>query len=543
MMYLGLDLGTGLAKLARCPAGTRSPATGVADITVVPTAVIYRGLASEIPVRGAAEMPPGVVRCDGFPMMLDAALSASRVAAWRSRTPGEVTQGFLRCLLDALDGVSRSDRPGEEPAELVVAVPPAGRNQRGTGDGRNMGAEVRDILAALGHAPRRLIAAPVAALLKLRSDDADLAAATHYVIFDGGTGSVELSLCTADDQGIRVADSMRLTGISAWGDDTLAFADASDRPPTLAECLITALAAVAGTRATPTAGPASVIRWRALERALADDDRRDRLDAVLQQASAARHRHGGTVALRFADLEVTAAQLIDACEPFAQRTVAALSRLLGRQEDPTWLRFGPGNGTRLVLTGGLSALQPLRTVLIAAAGLDPEMPGGAVVQLGNADRIGAVARGAALIASGQADPGDRYPHALRLVVNHHVRDRIVPAYLELAAPGSIDLDMDQTVFLAEGNDPVLVTVRPTADPPGSMPIPVQLVPRGGGPAVPAAFHLAAPPEPGVYRVGVRGGPAGPAVVLQHADGGEALTYTLAEPADRAAGRPAGQVTR
>ena len=103
MMYLGLDLGTGLAKLARCPAGTRSPATGVADITVVPTAVIYRGLASEIPVRGAAEMPPGVVRCDGFPMMLDAALSASRVAAWRSRTPGEVTQGFLRCLLDALE--------------------------------------------------------------------------------------------------------------------------------------------------------------------------------------------------------------------------------------------------------------------------------------------------------------------------------------------------------------------------------------------------------------------------------------------------------
>jgi hypothetical protein len=73
-------------------------------------------------------------------------------------------------------------------------------------------------------------------------------------------------------------------------------------------------------------------------------------------------------------------------------------------------------------------------------------------------------------------------------------------------------------------------VRPPTAPPaaGEEPIPVQVAPVGGE-AMPAVFQPAAPPEPGIYRVGVRGGPDGPAVVLQPVAGGEPLAYRLAEP--------------
>jgi hypothetical protein len=542
MRYLGLDLGTGLAKLAQYPAGGPARADQEIGVITVAAAVTYRRHVGEIPAGYQDEPQPGVVRCDGFPAMLGTTLSAIPVSVWQGRTPGEVTQSLLRCLLDPPGTEAVRDEDGTEPADLVVAVPSHAGAQPGPGDEPSTTSELQDILTALGRPARRVVAAPVAALLWLRQRDPDLAAAGRMVVVDVGAGCVELSLCTATGNAMRVVDSIRLVGGSAWGGGVLA-ATVGDRWATLAEYLVTALAAASGVRVAPP-GRESVSLWRGFERALADGRTRDRLDVVLQSAATARHRHGSAPALRFGGLAVTASQLLDACEPLARQSVAALGQLLGRRDDPAWLRFGPGDGTRLVLLGGLSTLHPVRAALLASLGLDPERPGQGVIRPADDDLLSSVARGAALLAAGLADPGDRYPHALRLAVSRVVRDQLVSEYLELAAPGAIDLELTQTLYLTDGTTPgkgshVLVTIRPVpSDPPGSAPIPVQIVPKGRDP-VPATFRRAVPPEPGVYRVGVRGGPGGPAVVLQRADGGKPLTYPLAETADLAAGQTSG----
>jgi len=575
MTYLGLDLGTGLAKLARCPAGEQA-GPAVPDVTMVSSAVTYRDLgAADIPSGYPDEPWPGTLRCDGFPALLGTALSASRVDAWRGRTPDEVTAHFLRCLLDPTEagmprdpasaGRSATVRDGghwsggmvsglrvgsgdeeAEPAGLVVAVPPDASGRRGVDDKPSAATTIQDILTALGRSPQRGVAAPVASLLWLRQRHQSLVDAGRIVVIDAGAGSIEISLCQVTGPAVRVVDSVRLLGGSAWGAGDPADAAAGVRPPSIAELLVTALAAVSG-EPLGSAGRMPVYLWRMFERALADPSTRERLDMVLQLASTARHRHGGALALRFAGLDVTASQLLDACEPLAQESVAALGRLLGRQLDPGWQRFGGEGSTRLVLLGGLSVLRPMRVPLLASLGLDPDGSGEGVIRPDDDDLLGAAARGAALLAAGQADPGDRYPFELRLPVNRVVRDRVVTEYLRLAAPGSIDLETAQTTYFHQGaaagsGQHLLVTVRPAvADRPGAAPISVQLVPRGGSP-VPATFRAAMPPPPGVYRVGVQGGPDGPAVVLQPAEGGNPLTYPLAEPAGSSVGwSPAREV--
>ena len=536
MTYLGLDLGTAFTKLARCQPGEPAQTDGTGDyltVTRVPTAVAYRGLGSaEIPAGYPDQPSPGVVRCDGFPALLGTALSGRQVTAWQGRTPYEVARDFLRSLLDS---------PGNG---LVVAVPPGAVIRRDGAAGRDVGSEIPELLSALGWAPRRLVAAPVAALLWLRDNDSALAGAARIAVIDIGAGSAEFSLCTMAGRSVRIADSIRLTGRSAW--EGLLPAD-TDRPPTIIECLMLALADATGTRISQD-GQVSARWWRAFESALADDRVRDRLDAVLQLASEARHRHGNTPALRFGDVEVTASQVLDSCEPLARRCVTALGQLLGRQADPGWQRFGAGESTRLLLTGGLSALRPVRAALLGSLGLDPARPGGGVARAGTGVPLDAVAQGAALLAAGLADAGDRYPHALHIAVNRVVRDRLVTESLQLTPPGSVDLERTETVYALDSTGgtakPLLVTVRPSTTPPadGEGPISVQVVPMLGD-AAPAVFQPAAPPGPGVYRVGVRGGPDGPAVVLQPVAGGGPLAYRLTEPAVTVPDHGQGQAVR
>jgi hypothetical protein len=528
-MHLGLDVGTGLTKLARRPEG--DGATGPdGAVRATSTAFSYQGFAGEIPSGPPGEAAAsGVSRCDGFPLMLDGVWSATRVSAWQHRAPGEVAQDFLEHVLSSVrrqpDGRDGQDGPFQG---LAVAVPAAKPAWVGAGAqaGGSAGTELRDILTTLGYPPQRLVAAPVAALLYLRRKHQDLAAASRVVFCDIGAGSIGLALCLGRGHGVRVADAVQLAGSLAWSGDTLADAEVGDRPPTLAECLVMALAKASGAPVSRGPSAMSVRRWRALEQALADADQRDRLDAVLRHASIARQRYGSAIALRFADLEVTAAHMLDACEPLAERAAAVLSGLLKRQDDPAWLRPGTDAGTRIVLTGGLSALPVLRDALLASAGIDPDAPGGALIAPDHAERIGAAALGAALVAGGQADPGDRYPHGLRLLVHRSVGGRIVSGHLELAAAHSIDMEMAETVFLTEGGEDVLLTVPP--GPPEDVPLPVQVVPAGTGVPVHAAFGSLAPPKPGTYRVGVRGGPGGVAVVLQDTDGSAPLAYPLAD---------------
>ena len=335
---------------------------------------------------------------------------------------------------------------------------------------------------------------------------------------DLGAATVTLSLCALTGHRLQVVDFSQVTGTSSWQADTRDYAGADERLPFLVEGLALAL-----TGGDPTDQAMAVRRWRELEDALADDERRDRLGAVLEQALADPVRYSGTVALRIGGVAVTAAQVLRACAPIADRCAGDLTRLLRRQKDPAWLRSGAA--TRVVLTGGLSTLRPLRAALLSAAGLDPAAPGPGAVALDNAEALYAPAFGAALVAAGLAEPGDRYPHALRLPVHRQVRDRIVLGHLELAAAGSIDLDVAEPVFARGSSASTEVLIR-AADRTDKA-IPVEVVMVGDGAVKPAVFGPAEPPPQGVYHVGVRGHPSGAAIVLRPAAGGDLLSYPLA----------------
>ncbi len=547
MAYLGLDVGTGLTKVARSwHTGWLGPG-GVPDaLPPVQTAITYPRLGGRaIPAHYSEDPRLTRVRCDGFPMLLGTAWSRRQVAAWHGRTPAAVTEDFLDCLGKELDGATAEDADSltgqdGEVADLVVAVPPM-PGAPGTG----AGAEIHKALSAVGWHPKRLVAAPVAALLWLQYCNPDLSSARRVLVIDVGAGSADLSLCAMEKGAIRVVDAARVTGETPADGTPVGAASEHDRPLTLVERLITALSV--GWQADP--GRQELVRlWRALEEALKRKSTRSELDVLLRHATAPRHEreHRNGTALRFGGLDVTAGQLIEAAESLARPIAAAVRDLLSRQADQCWRNFGPGEtGTgasaeRVVLFGGLTVLWPLRAALLSALGLDPDRPdANGYWPLDDPDHTTAVARGAALVAAGLADPGDTYPHGLLLRVHRQVRGALVNESIELASPGSINLELDDITPAERVDDlgerqPVTITVAAwqssqAATPPGAAPIPVEIVHRNGDVAR-ASFQPAQPPAPGSYWVGVRGGPDGPAVILGALEGGdEPLRYPLADP--------------
>lgn len=516
MMYLGLDVGTGTTKLSRYQDNVLLASRKV----IAPTAVLYRGLASWIPEFSPEREPTqDVVRCDGFPAMLSASPS-DRVAGWGGRTPTEVTQSFLRGLLNRPGGTA-----GSREDDLVITVPAdrAGMHEGGT--------ELVKILGALGHPPRRMLPAPIAALTYLRREHSECGDATRFAVCDIGAGGLSLALCTAAAGGVQVTDVLRLRGAAAWSDDTAAGGATGARPVTLAECLVAEMARIGG---APNADPGdsrSVQRWRSLEAIVNSAENEGAPGHELYRVFGAGGRHPGFGVLQFADVKVTVTQLREACAPLADTAGAALTSLLVRQADQGWHHFGSGAKTRIVLIGGLSGLGPVRAALLRAAGLDPGDPGGAVVEADPVERLCAAAFGAALVAADKADPTVRYPYAVRLPVHRTVRDRIESGYLELAAAGTVAPDQAETALMNAEGQPVTVTVPASRGPvPLSVALPVQLVRGAGAPPVPAEFRPAANPEAGDYRVSVAGDPAGVVLVLHSVKDDRKLRYTLRPPA-------------
>jgi hypothetical protein len=544
MTHLGLDLGTAYAKLARCPGGEQRDPSGIPGVTIVQSAVTYRDDIAEIP-SGYRTGPPGALRCDGFAPLLGTALADAPVTGWQDRTPAQVAQDFLGFLLPSagadhamtradgktqVDGETRLGRDDREsgPSGMVLAVPPPPGSD---GQRAEPATGTEDVLSTLGWRPDRLVNAPVAALLWFRHHDPRLGAASRFLVVDAGAGSVEFSLCASTGTTLRVADSARLSADAAWEGASRARGTDGTRSFTLTEHLVAALAAE--TRGGLAHGESARL-GRAFEAVFAKDAVQDRLDAVLQQAAVLRQRHGSTVAVRLDGLEVTASQFLDATEPLARQCAAALGELLGRQHDPGWRRYGGAEGTRVVLLGGLTALWPLRAGLLSFLGFDPERPGDGALIPASDDRMAAVARGAALVAAGLADPGDRYPYGLRLLVHRAVRDQLVTEHLTLAAPGSIVMDQVHTGYLmqADGTRRVVINVPAGPEHPAGdaedAPIAVEVVPRDAAQAT-VTCQPAAPP--GAYWIGVRGGPDGLAVLLSPVDGGRQLTYPLAQLTD------------
>jgi hypothetical protein len=524
--FLGLDFGTGFTKVARSSA-PRSGSGNPVAARMVPTVVTYRGLTAQIPGAWLARWPSETqsreqepdtttLRCEGFPGLLDGQAS-DQVAAFNQRTASEVSQDFLRLLL-AEEGLA--EQHGES-ADLVVAVPLAPQTAMADGSAAR---ELAGILAALGWQPHRLVPAPVASLLYMRDRRPDLAAVGRFVMCEAGAGAVTFSLCSFEAGRARIVDVARVTCLSVWSTNTRDTAADDGRPPVLVEGLASAIAEAAvlsgwtGPRLPGTLG------WRALQHAFADREQRERLDVALELAIANPRRHGRTRALSLGPADVTAAQLLHACAPLAQACGNVLAGLLRRQPDTDWIPLDDGSGSRLVLSGGLSALRPVRMAMLAAAGLDPAVPTDGAVELDALARMQAAACGAALVAAGHVDPGDRFPHALRLQVRRQMRNQIVPADLTLAAPGDIDLNLAATVFATEPDGSALLVEFPAPDP--ARPVPVDIVPAGGGPVHAATFCRRPDPPAGSYRIGVRGGPDSVRVILAPAAGGEPLSYAL-----------------
>jgi hypothetical protein len=522
-MHLGLDVGTGTTKLTRYQGDVRLASRTV----VVPTAVSYHGLVSKIPAASPGGEPPSdSVRCDGFPAMLGE-WPPARVTAWGGRTAGEVTQTFLRRLLNR-----GTDEEGPRADSLVVIVPAEGARPVGKGRQRDRGTELIEILRALGDPPQRVLPAPIAALAFLRREHPELTDTTRFAICDIGAGGMSFALCTATASGARITDVLKMTGATAWSDDTAPGTATGGRPVTLTECLVAEMARIGGAPAAASGDGRSVHRWRALEAALASAGEEDSPGYDLQRVFGAGERHPGFGLLRFADVEVTVTQLLQACAPLADTAGAALAGLLARQADPGWHHFGPGLATRIVLIGGLTGLGPIRAALLRAAGLDPRNAGGAVVEPDPADRLCAAALGAALVAAGKADPSVRFPYALRLPVYRAVLGRIESAYLELAAAGTVAPDQAETPIRGADGAAVVVTVRAGGAPaPLAAALPVQLVPGDNALPLRAEFHPAQTPPAGEYRISVCGDPAGAAIVLRDVNDARTLRYVLRLPAD------------
>jgi hypothetical protein len=524
-MHIGLDLGTGLTKFAGYPSDDDGPDDGFhAGTGTEPTAVQYGGLGCEIPLITTAFAPAtGTVRCDGFPLMLDLAPTTG-VGPWGGRTAIEVTQSYLRCLL-----------AGDDPqaGELVLALPPpiTGRPRADmTGAGVFAGitpiavsagqrAPVRDILEALGRPPSRIVPTPVAAIAYLRHTRAELADVSRFIVCDIGAGSVSLSLCAVGPRATQVIAAVRLTGAAAWSEDAVDLADVDGRHSTLIEHLVTSLAR---RHATPATGW-TVARWRALEAFL--ERAGDWPASIRASTRAGLPGPADREQLTFADLKVTTAELADACEPLATRAAAELAKLIKRHGGPGWPAADGGTGARIVLLGGLAALGPVRAALLAAAGADPLRPGAAVVEVNPATRLGAVAQGAALIASGQVRPTQPYPHALWLPVHRMVGERIESAELELAAAGTIDYGEPERMVVTASGELLKIQVQP-----GPAPLPVQIVPDGTRHPVPASFRPTLAPSPGEYWIAVGGGADGVTVTLHPITDSQTIRFVLHEPA-------------
>lgn len=133
---------------------------------------------------------------------------------------------------------------------------------------------------------------------------------------------------------------------------------------------------------------------------------------------------------------------------------------------------------RLALLGGGALFHPLRQAIQHGLGT------GDVVDLDRDTVLRAAAHGAALVAGGEVDPGDRYPHAVSLVARRVSGGALTRVEVLLAKPGELraggrSLPSREPVRFADDGRDVELLVRDRA----GVGYPVRLVPpptlRGG----------------------------------------------------------------
>ncbi|MFF7976096.1 hypothetical protein [Streptomyces sp. NPDC007905] len=322
------------------------------------------------------------------------------------------------------------------------------------------------------------------ALLALVRHTAGAAAADtgEYLVCDAGARAVDAARCT-------------LTGPSVL---LRATAEATGPTGRLGAELDAALLAAAGL-------PDDDEGHRRLAAARLDDPGGRRLGLAVARAMRHPDPFDEIPVHRLGDRDITAGTVRTSLPPLIDAVRRALDEVAA---PPGAVRQPP-----LLLAGGLARLEPLTRRLAERHRLLP-LPA-------DVDPGHAAAAGGALVAAGLADPGDRYPYALRISTHRRTAGRLHTEELELAPAGSLEPG-GATVFATGDGRPAQVLPDATA----GRPLRIEAVGPDGRPAPFPDVTLPAGTPDGLCRVGVRVGADGAAALVLRpvANGTDAETH-------------------
>ncbi|MFB8179632.1 hypothetical protein ACFC8N_27125 [Streptomyces sp. NPDC055966] len=350
------------------------------------------------------------------------------------------------------------------PARAVVVLP------RRTA--RALAGPATAALAADGCPRPRAIDAAHALLALVRQTPGGPADTGEYLVCDAGARAADAARCTRAGSSVLVRATAEATGPTGL----------------LGADFDTALLAAAGLRDTDEA-------HRDLAAARLADPGGRRLGLAVARAVRRPDPFDDTPVHLLSGRDVTAGQVRTSLPPLidaVRRAVAEVAAPAGAAEPPP-----------LLLAGGLARLEPLTRQLAESHRLLP-LPA-------DVDAGYAAAVGGALVAAGLADPGDRYPYAVRISTHRRVAGRLCTEALELAAPGALEPGGD-TVFAVRDGRPAEVLPDTAA----GRPVRVEAVGPDGRP-VPLPDVTLPPGAPaGLCRVGVRVGADGAAALVLRA---------------------------
>ncbi|TDV40977.1 hypothetical protein [Actinophytocola oryzae] len=118
----------------------------------------------------------------------------------------------------------------------------------------------------------------------------------------------------------------------------------------------------------------------------------------------------------------------------ATEALTTAAGALAREVRATRAELTDGGPWRLALLGGGALFVPLRRAVLAGMGAET---GGRVLDLDRDTVLRAAACGAALVAGGLLDPGDRYPHEVSLAARQVSGGVLRPVEVLLARPGEL----------------------------------------------------------------------------------------------------------
>ncbi|MEU9070298.1 hypothetical protein AB0D60_25805 [Streptomyces sp. NPDC048306] len=359
------------------------------------------------------------------------------------------------------------------PAGAVVVLP-----RRAAGE---LAAAATDALVAEGCPRVRVIGAAHALLALVRHAPDGVAGTGEYFVCDAGARAVDAARCALTGPSVLLRATAERTGPGGL----------------LGSGFDAALLAAAGLSDDDEGN-------LLLAAARREDPGGRRLGLAVTRAERRPDPFDDTPVHHLGDRDVTAGTVRTSLPPLLD----AVRRALAEVAPPPGARARPP----LLLAGGLARLEPLARRLEESHRLLP-LPG-------KVDPGWAAVCGGALVAAGLADPGDRYPYAVRVLTHRRSAGRLRTEELELTAPGVLEPGGDTVFARRDGR-----AAEVLSDPAAHRPLRIEAVgPDGGTVPLPDVVLPADAPD-GLCRVGVRVGADGAAdlVLRPVAPGADAET--------------------